>query len=135
MLLKNMAEFDGGGLYCYWVGSLDFNFLDSPHISFQPAKGQTFCWGIYSASRKPVCEQKSLLWQAIWAETAFHWQLKSVLPFQSSRFLYPCWSSLIGRRECLTVARSHCTAFCDFGDADLTVRVGLGSLTHTVHIM
>ena len=21
-------------LYCYWGGSLDFNFLDSPHISF-----------------------------------------------------------------------------------------------------
>ena len=25
-------------LYCYWVGSLDFNFLDPPHISFLPAK-------------------------------------------------------------------------------------------------
>ena len=34
-------------LYCCWVGSLDFHFLDSPHISFQPASS-TFCWGTYS---------------------------------------------------------------------------------------
>ena len=35
-------------LYCYWGGSLDFNFLDSLHISFFPAKSSTFCWGIHS---------------------------------------------------------------------------------------
>ena len=35
-------------LYCWWVGSLDFNLLDSPHMSFSPANSETFCWGIYS---------------------------------------------------------------------------------------
>ena len=35
---EDSKRFRGKGLYCYWVGSLDFNFLDSPHISFQHAK-------------------------------------------------------------------------------------------------
>ena len=38
--------------YCYWVGSLDFDFLDFRHISFQPAKSSTFCRQIYSTLGK-----------------------------------------------------------------------------------
>ena len=28
------VDVERSSLYCYWVGSLDFNFLDSPHILF-----------------------------------------------------------------------------------------------------
>ena len=43
-------------LYCYWVGSLDFNF---PHISLSK-KFVTLCW-IYSTPQKHLCSASRAL--------------------------------------------------------------------------